>query len=150
MIVNKFDPIIINQLENIVYNFIEESSYNISYNKFNTIDYLSNIINDYNSDLIVVYSDDNIAGFSIVSRSNEFHNEYFGYLIKFYILPKYRKTKAARTLIEESVIWFDEQNCVQSFATATARVGQDKLFINLLKKFGYTQETTCLVRNKYE
>lgn len=130
--------------------FINESDYPIKYSDTNTTETLWLMFNDFDTGLLVDYTEDTFNGFSIVSKTNEFHEEYFGYLNKFYVLPNRRNTRAAFKLIAEAVKWFDDNECVVSFATATAGIGNDKAFIKLLTKFGYTVTTTgILTRKRY-
>lgn len=133
-----------------IHTFIEETDYPIKYNAENTSRTLWSMYNDPDTALLCDYSEDVFNGFSIIQKTNEFHNEYFGYLSKFYIMPSRRKSRAVFRLMQEAVDWFDENNCVQSFATATAGVGKDESFIKLLRKFGYVQTTTgMLIRKQY-
>lgn len=130
--------------------FIEESGYNLKYNSDNTTRTLWSMYTDPDTDMFVYYVDDSIAGFAIVQKTDEFHTEHFGYINKFYILPEYRRTKAAVKLMEEVTQWFDKY-CVVSFATATANIGKDTVFKKLMHKYGYIQnETGILIRNKHE
>lgn len=131
--------------------FVKESMYPIEYSEYNTLHTLMSMYNDLNTDILVDYSDGVLNGFAIVQRTDEFHNEYFGYLSKFYILPDRRGARAAFRLAGECVRWFDEKGCVVSFATATAGIGKDDVFIKLFSRFGYTaNETGILTRKQHE
>lgn len=127
--------------------FINETSYPITYNYSNAREYIWRIYNDSYSDIIVSYDKDNIfTGFAIVHTDNETHTEYFGYVAKFYVMPSARGTGAGRQLLKEVVDWFDQRNCVVSFATATAGIGQDQSFINLFQKYQYKNIGGTLIR----
>lgn len=139
---------IVTQIANLARVFIEESSYNLTYSEENTTRTLYQFINHPNVAILAVLRENEVAGFSILSRDNEFHNEYFGYLIKFYVSPKHRGKGVGRELMQETVDWFDSTDCINSFATASANIGQDQLFRNLLKKFGYSQDGEQLIREK--
>ena len=128
--------------------FIAETQYPITYNKQNSTEYLWRLINDPDAAVFVHYEGDEMAGLMICSRSNEFQNEYFGYVSKMYVLPKFRGTRTGRALLEDACEWFDLWDCTTSFATATAAIGQDKLYINLLRKFGYVPHGTVLIRQR--
>lgn len=63
----------------------------------------------------------------------------FGMWGKFYMLPEARGTRASRMLARACVDWFDAKGCVASFTGATANIGNDRLFANLMKKVGYVE-----------
>lgn len=131
--------------------FIEESSYQITYNEKRTYMSLYNALRDPEAEILVSYSGDVFNGFAIVQLDNGFHDEYFGYLSKFYVLPGRRRTEAGFLLAQESVEWFDSNKCVTSFATATAEVGRNGGFIKLMNRVGYeVNDTGILIRNRYE
>lgn len=61
----------------------------------------------------------------------------FGMFAKFYMLPWARGTGASRVLARACVDWFDAHGCVASFTGATANIGNDRLFANLMRKVGF-------------
>lgn len=128
--------------------FISETQYPITYSEKNSIDYLYRLILDPDSAVFVQYEQGEMSGLIICSREKEFQNEYFGYVSKMYVLPKFRGTRTGRALLEDACEWFDLMDCALSFATATAAIGQDKLYINLLSKFGYVPHGTVLIRQR--
>jgi len=128
--------------------FVSESMYPIVYSEYNTLSTLHSMFNDIDTDILVDYSDDVFNGFAIVQRTDEFHDEYFGYLSKFYILPDRRNARAAFRLANEVVQWFDHKECVVSFATATAGIGRDDAFVKLLSRFGYAVNPTGILIRK--
>lgn len=130
--------------------FSLETDYDLTYDPEGAHAYTWQLLGNDETAIFVNYDDDVIRGFAIVHKDKEFQKEYIGFLSKFYILPTGRKTKASRELMQEVVQWFDKSNCVYSFATATANIGQDTLFINLLKKFGYKMVGTALIRKPNE
>ena len=128
--------------------FISETQYPITYSEENSKQYLWALINDPDTAVFVHYEQNEMAGLMIVSRASEFQHEYFGYVSKMYVLPKFRGTRTGRALLEDACEWFDLMNCALSFATATAAIGQDKLYINLLGKFGFVPHGTVLIRQR--
>lgn len=128
--------------------FSLESHYNTIYNESNTLNTLYNIIQSGDADLIVDYTDSILNGAAIVSRSNDFHSEYFGYMNKFYILPDRRLTKAPVRLMREVVKWFDENNCDYAFSSATAGINRDKAFIKLCNRYGFVQDDSGILVRK--
>lgn len=129
--------------------FIEESKYPITFDEDNNAKYLWGLFNDPESAIIVNYKDNVFAGAAILTRDTESHKEFFGYIVKFYVMPEARGTGVARELMQEVVQWFDNTDCVVSFAQATANIGQDRRFANLLKKVGYVELGSNLIRNQY-
>lgn len=131
--------------------FIEESDYPIIYSDSNTLSTLWRMFSDPDTGLFVDYTDGKLNGFAITHRVDEFHEQFFGYLSKFYVLPDRRGSRAGFRLMDEVTEWFDFRDCVVSFATATAGIGKDDAFIKLMQRFGYTQtQTGMLIRKQYE
>jgi GNAT superfamily N-acetyltransferase len=128
--------------------FIAETDYPITYSEKDSKEYLWSLINNPDTAVFVHYEQDEMAGMMIVTRANEFHNEYFGYISKMYVLPKFRGTRTGRALLEDACEWFDLMDCALSFGTATAAIGQDQLYINLLGKFGFVLQGTVLIRQR--
>ncbi len=126
--------------------FINESSYPISYSEENSKEYLWALYNQPDIAIMAKYVGDIFCGWAIIAKEKEFHNEFFGYFMKFYVMPNARGTMVAREMIEEITNWFDKNKCVLSFATPTANIGQNKTFINLLKKFDYVYDGYSLTR----
>ena len=100
------------------------------------------------ADVLVVDSDDGLAGLAIVATDDHFTAQSVGYLVKFYVLPRHRRTSAGRRLIAACVGWFDARACVDAWATATAGIGQDGAFVNLLGKVGFVPVGPTLRRQR--
>lgn len=126
--------------------FISETNYPVTYSHSASTAYIWRLINDPLTAVFLHYEEDKLAGAIIVHRDNEFQQEYFGYVHKMYVLPEYRGTRTGRALLTEACQWFDDNKCILSFATATAAIGQDKLYINLLSKFGFIPNGMVLIR----
>lgn len=133
-----------------VQTFISETSYPIQYNEGNAYKHTLYLLCDPSTSIILNYQDEVFAGFAIVGLDYEFQDKPFGYVSKFYVMPDARGTTAGRELVEEMVDWFDMNQCVCSFATSTANIGQDKLYINLMAKFGFQLSGTVLMRKPNE
>lgn len=130
--------------------FINETTYPVTYNPKGSLDYLWHLVNDPDTGIFVHYVEDKFAGLIICHRDKEFQNEYFGYVSKMYVLPDFRGTGTGRALLAEAVDWFDRNECVLSFATATASIGQDQRYINLLAKYDFVPHGTVLIRKRKE
>ena len=89
------------------------------------------------TDVLVVEGPAAVVGFAVVGFETDFTVDPIGYLMKFYIAPGGRGTGAARALAWAARAWFEAQNCVDAWATATAGVGQDPVFVNLMGKVGF-------------
>ncbi len=89
------------------------------------------------TDVLVVEAGGALAGGAIVAVDLDFTARPLGYLVKFYVLPRHRRTTAARRLIRACVDWFDTRACADCWATATAGIGQDPAFVALLAKVGF-------------
>lgn len=126
--------------------FIDESALNLTYNQARSMEYLYSLINDAESAIFIQYHNDKPVGGAIANASREFHDEALGYLVKMYVLPEARGTTVGRSLAQEITDWFDHMGCVMSYASATAAIGQDKAFINLLGKYGFKPNGEVLIR----
>lgn len=130
--------------------FSKESTYNVWMGK-NILEDIWKVFNDPMSAFFLVYTDDGLlAGWAFCQIDDLFMDQKFGYTNKFYILPEYRGTGAGRKLAQECTDWFDQEGATYSFTTATAGVGQNKQYINLMGKFGYEPTGTILHRGRHE
>lgn len=125
--------------------YINEIDYPITYSESQAVAYTWQLLNNPDTAIIVHLEDDKVVGGAVVMRNKEFYNEYFGYITKFYVLPEYRGTRVARAVMKEVIEWFDDNQCVISFATPSG-VQYDQLFTNLLGKFGYRASGPLLTR----
>lgn len=148
MRVTEWDFIIIDIL-NALQIWEKETEYPVTYNQSGAQEYLWLLVNDPDTAIFVNYDEDTLRGFAIASRDKEFQNEYFGYLTKLYVLPEGRGTSAARELMQEIVDWFDESQCIASFAVPTAGIGQDRAYVNLLRKYNYNPTGETLIRKRH-
>jgi GNAT superfamily N-acetyltransferase len=119
--------------------------------------YLYNWVADPDSHILAVFDEKGegedspeIVAFAIVTVSYEFTTTPFGYVAKFYVAPHVRKTPVARSLTDHIVTWFDVRGVSYSFVTATAEVGENKFFENLMAKFGYAPAGRMLRRKHGE
>lgn len=126
--------------------YISELPYPHTYSESNSLQYINQMINHPDSAVLVHVEQDKAVGACVVNRSRDFWEEYSGNILHFYVIPEYRKTGVGRSIIKEAVQWFDEHECNVSFAGAHAGIGQDKLFVNLLSKFGYESRGSLLIR----
>lgn len=129
--------------------FINESDYPLSYNVQSSTQFIINLLRDPTCEIMLVYKDGVPAGFGIVGYDTEFHNERIGYVLKFYIRKFFRGTPVSRILSVTLSDWFDNNECVVSFVTSTAAIGEDQLFKNLMGKVNYTPVGEVLKRNKH-
>lgn len=145
MIVDKWNECISDILSTAKF-FIEESNYDIDYDPEGALEYMWRWFNDPNTAIFVNYQNDKFAGGVICTKSKECHKQYFGYIVKFYVLPTARGTTCGRELMQEATEWFDKNQCVHTFVTSTAQIGEDQLFINLMQKYGYSPVGKSLMR----
>jgi len=127
--------------------FTEESNYNLTYSVDNSLKYINSVIEDDNQDLILAIDGENkVAGGAIVAKVTEWHVESMGYLVKLYVSPKHRRTKAVTKLLDAVCRWFDERNCVHCFSTSTANIGRNKAFEAIMGKHGFYPAGPKLIR----
>lgn len=97
--------------------------------------------------VIVAEESGELAGLAILAHDQDFMAQRLGYVVKFYVRAPYRGTIAARGMVVGAVEWFQHNLCWMAFATATANIGEDKLFANLFGKFGFKAIGPTLIRN---
>lgn len=150
MIIKFLDSHEAERLLPLIEGFMAESQWNWTYNKERSLQTIFNYTNSSETCIIVVTDEDGFfAGFAMLAYDVDFSDEKIGYISKFYISPKFRKTLAGRTLAISCAYWFDSIGCIDSFATKTASInGQDNAFMNLLGKYGWSPCGETLVRHK--
>lgn len=118
--------------------FVQESGHGWTFDpiiaKHTIQSYLVNAV----TDIIVIEEKGTVMGAAMVAVDRDYCLEAQGYVSKFYIKPLYRGTMAGRLLCEAITAWFRTHGCWSAFATATAAVGQDRQFLNLFAKFGWS------------
>lgn len=98
------------------------------------------------TDVVVIDGTEEIAGAAIVAVNADFTEKPLGYLDKFYVRHRYRRTRLPYQLIRRCVDWFDAQGCHDSWATATAGIGRDAGFVRLLSAHGFGEVGPMLRR----
>lgn len=131
----------------LIIDFISESGWKLKYNGKNSREFLERYIDSDECDVLFI-EDGAPIGFAIVAFDNEFHDERFGYVTKFFIAKEARGTVSGRMLAECMCRWFDHHGCTDTFATSTAMIGEDRLFINLMGKYGFRECGATLVRSR--
>lgn len=133
-------------LFNLSKTYAEETQYGINFSVIKGHEFLFNAVHNLDTGLFINIIDSVVTGAVIVHRKQEFTKEYFGFILKFYVMPEYRGTSTARSLMTEAMQWFDKNQVVYSYIAPAGMIGQDKLFINLLKKFKYEQGNPTYIR----
>ena len=151
MILDVWDNRVID-IVNLGEEFHKESLYSkelgMTYSSLHAYNTLFGAIHDPNSAIMVDYTDNVLNGAAIVQKVREYHDEYMGYLSKFYVNPKSRQSRSGFRLFQDCVDWFDKNDCKISFCTATADVGRNDAFVRLAEKFGYVSDGTGILRRK--
>lgn len=125
------------QLCEIARTFIEESDHGFVYSPEVAEHTWRRFIADDSMAVLAVVRGDEIMGGAVVAHDRPFTLNRVGYLIKFYFLPAYRKTRGPILAISAANHWFDAHDCWETFATAMARIGTDETFEKLLTRHGY-------------
>ena len=118
--------------------FVAESGHGWTYDPIITKQTYQVYLASPATDIIVVEDKGVVMGAAMVAAERDFCLETLGYVAKFYRRRAHRGTMAGRMLCEAITAWFRTHACWAAFVTATAGVGQDKQFINLFAKFGWT------------
>ncbi|MDJ0896914.1 MAG: hypothetical protein QNJ92_17350 [Alphaproteobacteria bacterium] len=134
------------QLCEIARTFIEESDYGWIYSPEVSDDTWRKYVAHPDMAVLLAERNDVIAGGVVVAHDRDFTLNRVGYVVKFYILPAYRRTRAPLLVAKAMTDWFDAQQCWASFATATAAIGADEAFVKLLTRYGYAPCGPTLMR----
>lgn len=126
--------------------YVQESKWGYTFHSGRSLDMLEGSISDPYSALVVGEIDGAIGGAYLASIGYEWTVEPICYLTKFYVGPWARGTPLARLLVKNLCAWSDSAGALDLFATASARIGADQQFINLLKKHGFADAGTVMVR----
>lgn len=97
---------------------------------------------------IAVSDDGRAAGFWVAVVSLEYVAERVCYVNKFYVAPWARGLGVGKMLLESLVRWADKVDCVDTWTSATAGVGEDEAFIGLHEKYGFKRHGPTLRRVK--
>lgn len=127
--------------------FINETSYGVEFDSQVSASYLTQIISYPLADVLIA---DGFAGVAILAASYEFQRRPFCYVAKFYVKPDRRNAGSGRELMEAIGKWAKEKDCSHTFVTATAGLDptNQKLFINLMKKYGFEESGPVLFREE--
>lgn len=127
--------------------FISEGSWGWTYSEENAAKSFFTCINSPECDILISEEDGVLLGAVIVSYENDFQVDNVGDVLEFYVSKAGRGKGVGRELLAAACRWFDEHNCVQVFAKATANITeQGKAFQNLFGKFGFNIFSDVLVR----
>ena len=146
MIVRTCDEKDLPQLCEIARTFVEESEHSFAYSPEVAEHTWRRYIADDSMAVLAVVEGDTILGGAVVAHDRPFTLNRVGYLIKFYFLPAYRRTRGPILAIEAANLWFDAHDCWAIFATAMAKIGTNETFEKLLTRHGYERCGPTFVR----
>lgn len=126
--------------------FMDETEWPLVYNASLANTSYSNYLHDDDSEVIVERVDGEVAGVAIVTLDFFAHSQPFGYLVKFYVYPQHWGSAVSENLMRRVGQWFDKRGTVADFATPLAKIGDSDKALNLLRRFGYTNEAIQLYR----
>jgi len=134
-------PATINDLEAMVVlaeRFIGETNYEVEFDAEKSRHHLAFYLLMPNLKILVA-DENGIVGGAMMAVSHEFQKRPFGYVSKFFVAPEARNWGIGRSLIEATIAWLKEQGVSHIFSTATAGLDEmnQRLFVNLLKKYGF-------------
>lgn len=131
--------------------FIEESRWGFTFDeqvcKLSFFDFIQGT----QSCVLMIENDKEIMGAAILVAAQDLTIEKQGFIHKFYISPKHRRTRAAFLLTDACNKWFDEQGTAVDFTTSTGAVeGSICGYAKLMGKYGYVSCGPTLSRIKNE
>lgn len=121
-------------LTEIARRFIAETDWPVTFDAEASQRRFAGAIDSAHADVIVARGPDILAG-AIVAVDRDFTAEWWGYLVKFYVLPEHRTPTVALPLLRFCDRWFHDRYCRLAFATATA--GLVGGFDILMRRLGY-------------
>ena len=126
--------------------FISESAYGYTYSEANTRWIVNAYLTDPYHAVMIAEIDEHTAGIWIGCVVHEWTNEPLCYLNKFYVLPWARGKGVSDALMASFVKWADDNDCLDSFATATANVGGGRKFQELCQRHGFVSAGDTMMR----
>lgn len=138
---------LVNEIIEVAREFIEETAFPVTFDRSKVYDRLRDAFFSPEGGIVLAVSDEGkIAGGAILYACADYQVEKFGYMEKFFVRPSFRSQGVGRKIAKRCAEWFDEQDCLFSFATSTANIGATGLFTNLMAKFGYQSIGPTLTR----
>ena len=118
--------------------FISETSFEADYDEIAAYKYFSQFIEHMEAD-IIIYDEGGISGGAMVAFAQEAQKQPFCYIAKFFVDPDSRNLGIGRDLTEAVLAWASLHGCSHVFSTATAGLDErnQRLFVNLMKKYGF-------------
>ena len=139
------------QLCEIARAFIEESRYGWSYSPEVSCNTWQRYIDADDIAVLVADRRGELLGGAVVAHERDFTAQRIGYVIKFYILPEHRKTRAAFLIAAKMNEWFDHHLCWAAFATSTANIGpsETESYTKLMQRSGFENCGPTLMRKAH-
>lgn len=149
-VVDKWELALVEDIRLCAREFARESGYLVNYDPKKIYDRCYGSFFDPNAGIIIAKAEDGeIMGGAFLYAVADWHVEKFGYLEKFFVRSGFRREGVGRVLAKKCAEWFDERECVYSFATATANIGETRQFENLMSKYGYQSTGPTLARKQH-
>jgi GNAT superfamily N-acetyltransferase len=144
----QWDYDLVRQVIDIAGKFISETEFPVSFSYDHVYERLSTAFHYPDAAVFLLIDDRKVFGAAVCYAVSDWHPERFGYLEKLFVVRERRGLGGSRILMEKIRQWFDDRDCVFSFATGTARIGETGQFQNLLAKYGYIPIGPTLARGK--
>lgn len=148
-VMDKWNRDDIEKIIGIALEFIIETNYPVTFNPDIIYGRLHAAFFDPDSDIVIARLADDIVGAAVVHAMADWQEEKFGYVEKFFVAPRGRRIGVGRAMTAEISKWFDQHDCLFSFATSTAGIGETRLFSNMMAKFGYQSVGPTLARTQH-
>jgi len=126
--------------------FIRESHWGYTYSEKASLEILDEYMGDALGAVYVAVEHGEYLGFWTAFVCYEFVEQPCCYVGKFYVMPDGRGLGVGRLLMQKLVACADDYKCLHTFLTGTAKVHQDKLFVNLCKKYDFEECGQAMVR----
>lgn len=127
--------------------FCDETTHDVKFDKDRSLHDIETLLDNQDDVAVFLhYEQEAFAGFAIAVLDHMFTDKPFGDIYKFYVMPKFRGTKTARTLRDECTTFFDTNNVIKSWVCPNGAVGHDQEFVNLFKKVGYERSNDAYCR----
>lgn len=128
--------------------FVTESvEYGMEFDAEASKNYLCLLLN--HPDECQVFVTDDVSAVAIALIAHDWCKRPVCYVEKLFLTPSCRGTGAARELVKRVIEYAASNGCSHVFATSTAGMGHqvERMFVNLFRKFGFSECGPVLARS---
>jgi GNAT superfamily N-acetyltransferase len=110
---------------------------------------VSDNIDNPDAAAVIAVVEGKIVGYCLIYCQRDYTVEAVGEMFQFYIMPEYRGTIVARSVLKYVMRQYDEWGCVRCYAEASPVMTDErhlKMFENLWSKYDYSKVGVVMMR----